>query len=440
MPETGFRHAPATSGSHALPPRGRMPGAREAGTVATVDIGAIRHNYRDGLSKLSEGATPSAVIKADGYGLGATKLAQVLIQEGCRDFFVARISEAVELRRALQAEDPQMARKVAINVLDGPLAGSDPQVLIDHQITPVLNSLEQVRTWNQAAERFGKPLPAILQIDSGMNRAGVPPEELPELLDNDKAALSHIKLQCIMSHLAKAGDATPNPPRDESRRAGADSRAQLFNFDHIAAAFPGVEQSIGASSTVFLEPEFQKDMVRMGGTFHGQAPFEADSNPLRSVLTLQSKIAQTRQLPQGEGVGYGLNFTGQQPMTTVAALSTGYADGIPRTAGGNREGDPPIERHVLVDGKYKAPMIGATSMDMTTIDVSNVPPEALRPGTPVTLIGGPITPDHFGAMHGTGASETLVKLTKRVHIEHREDPRVPPPPPSDHASKHAWEG
>jgi alanine racemase len=416
-----------------------MPGVGEAATVARVDVGAIRHNYRDGLSKLAPGVTPSAVIKADGYGLGAAKLAQVLIQEGCRDFFVARIGEAVELRQALQAQDPQMARKVAINVLDGPLAGSDPQVLIDHQITPVLNSLEQVRAWNQAAERFGKPLPAILQIDSGMNRAGVPPEELPELLDNDKAALSHIKLQCIMSHLAKASDATPHAQGGESRQAGAHSRAQLFNFDHIAAAFPGVEQSIGASSTVFLEPEFQKDMVRMGGTFHGQAPFEADANPLRPVLTLQSKIAQTRQLPPGEGIGYGLNYTGQQPMTNVAVIPTGYADGMPRTAGGNRESDPPIERYVLVDGKHKAPMIGATSMDMTTVDVSNVPPEALHPGTPVTLIGGSITTDHFGAMHGTGASETQVKLTQRVRIEHHEDPNVPPPAPSNHASKHAWD-
>jgi alanine racemase len=416
-----------------------MPGAAEAGAVATVNVGAIRHNYRDGLAKLGPNVTPSAVIKADGYGLGAAKLAQVLIQEGCRDFFVARISEAVELRQALKAQDPQMAKRVAINVLDGPLPGSDPQVLIDHQITPVLNSLEQVRTWSQAAADRGRTLPAILQIDSGMNRAGIPPEELPDLLSNDKAALSNIKLQHIMSHLAKAGDATPNPDGGESRLAGPDSKAQLDNFNHVADAFPGVKQSLGASSTVFLDPEFHKDMVRMGGTFHGQAPFDADTNPLRSVLTLESKIAQTRQLPPNEGVGYGLNFTGQQPMTDVATIPIGYADGVPRTAAGNRPGDPENRPYVLVDGQYEAPLVGATSMDMTTIDLRNVPPEARKAGTPVTIIGGPITPDHFGAMYGTGASETLTKLTKRVHINHREDPNVTPPPPSNHASKHVWE-
>jgi alanine racemase len=438
-PATGLPQAPSIPGAQQLgmPPRARKPGAAEAGMVATVDVGAIRHNYRDGVAKLGPNVTPSAVVKADAYGLGAAKLTQVLIQEGCRDFFVARISEAVELRRALQAEDPQMARKVAINVLDGPLPGSDPQWLIDHQITPVLNSLEQVRTWNQAAEKHGKPLPAILQVDSGMNRAGVPPEELPELLSDNKAALGHIKLQFIMSHLAKAGDAAPGV--GESRRAGPDSRAQLANFDAVCAAFPGVKKSLGASSTVFLEPDFHKDMVRMGGTFHGQAPFDADSNPLRPVLTLESKIAQVRQVPPGESIGYGMTFTAAQPMMAVATISSGYADGLPRTVGGNGEGDPAVRPHVLVDGKHEAPLVGAMSMDMAAIDVTHVPPEALRPGTKVTLIGGAITPEHFGAMYGAGTSETLTKLTSRVHVEHREDPNVPAPAPSPHASEHVWD-
>jgi alanine racemase len=406
-----------------------------AGAIVTVDVGAIRHNYRDGLAKLGPDITPAAVIKADGYGLGANKLAKVLVEEGCRDFFVARISEAVDLRKALQAENPDMARKIAINVLDGPLAGSDPQFLIDNKITPVLNSLEQVQAWNQAAKKQGVTLPAILQVDSGMNRAGMHAQDLSALLADREGNLGNVKLQYIMTHLAKAGNATPGV--GESREAGPDSKQQLANFEATCAHFPGVKASIGASSTVFLGHEFHKDMVRLGGTFHGQAPFDADSNPLRQVVKLESKIAQVRNLEPADAIGYGLNFTAQQAMK-VATIPIGYADGMPRIGGGNRPGDAAVKPYVLVAGKYKAPLVGATSMDMTTIDVSHVPTEALKPGASVTLIGGEITSDHFGAMYDTNASQAQTNLTSRVFMEHREDPHVPAPPPNSHASQNAW--
>jgi len=407
-----------------------------AGAIATVDLGAVRENFRTGLAKLGDGVTPAAVIKANGYGLGATKLAKVLIEEGCKDFFVARISEGVDLRQALRAEGHPMADKIAIHVLDGNLAGSDPTFLIQNRITPVLNSLEQVQAWNKAGQDRSTTLPAILQVDSGMNRAGMHADDLRALLNDRDGNLGHIKLQYVMTHLANSGDVVPG--EGATPEAGEATKKQLANFDAICENFPGVKTSIGASTTVFLSNEYHKDMVRMGATFHGQAPFDADSNPLRQVLTLSSKIAQVRELSESDAIGYGLKFTAKQPMQ-VATIPIGYADGVPRIAAGNRPGEEPAKAYVLVGGQFKAPLVGATSMDMTTIDVTNIPPEFLKPGTKVTLMGDGITPDHFGNMYDTNPSETQTKLAGRIHMEHHEDPAIPKPAVlNQEASPNVW--
>lgn len=369
-----------------------------AGAVATLDLGAVRRNFRTGLQKLGPDVTPAAVIKADGYGLGAVRLAKVLLQEGCRDFFVARIGEAVDLRKALAKELPELAHKIAINVLDGNLAGSDPQWLVEHRLTPVLNSLEQVRQWNEAGRAQGRQLPAILQVDSGLNRSGLPDVELQALLAGREQHLSHVKLQFVMSHLANAGEVTQGP--DGTLQPGEVTRRQLARFDAIRQHFPGTKAMIGASSTVFLGQDLHQDMVRMGGIFHGQAPFDADHNPLEPVLTLQTKIAQVHELPASDAVA---------PPVKVATVPIGSADGLSGVAGAGGQAC------MLVDGRHKAPLVGDVSMDHATIDVSAVPPGALRVGTPVTVIGGGITTDHLGLMYGTNASETQTKLARRVH-------------------------
>lgn len=414
-----------------------------AGAIATVDLGAMRRNYRAGVGKLGKNVTPTAVIKANGYGLGATKLAQVLIEEGCKDFFVARIGEAVDLRKSLRAQFPAMADKVAINVLDGNLAGADPQLLIDHRITPVLNSLQQVKEWNAAAKERKTELPAILQFDSGMHRAGMPNEELEALLADQKAVMGHIKPQFIMTHLAKSDDATKRP--DGSFQAGEATEKQLANFEAIRARFPRVKASIGASSTMLLDPKFHMDYVRLGGTFHAQDPIDGEPNPYEQVLTLKSKIAQVRTVPPGGEIGYGGRFIADKP-TDVATIPIGYADGPPRAPNSNPVGDKESPVHVIIKAKddhghdisFRCPMIGATSMDMSTIDVTHVPEKYRHAGAEVTLMGDGITPNDYGSMYGTNPSETQTKLAPRIFMEYKESADVPRRPLDTAASANAW--
>ena len=406
-----------------------------AGAVATINLSALRRNFRLGIALLGEKVTPAAVVKADGYGLSAIKIAETLIEEGCKDFFVARIGEGVDLRNALRKQDHPMADKVAIYVLDGHLDGADPQMLIDHRVTPVLNSLAQIHAWNKAGKKLRVKLPAILQFNSGMNRAGIPHEEFKELIKHREDHLMYINSIYVMTHLANAGDVNLRPgeppvPCDATKQ-------QLAAFNKICAYFPRAGASIGASSTVFLGQEYHKDMVRMGGVLHGRAPFDHGESLLEPILTLKTKISQVCELQPSDQIGYGLTFTAPGKMT-VATIPFGFADGVPRAHNGNRTGDPTDRPFVLVAGKYKAPLVGTISMDQSSIDLTNVPQEFRKEGTPVTLMGEGMTPGEFGKMFGTIASETQSKLTGRVYKEFVEDKDLQKPAADDRASPNAW--
>jgi alanine racemase len=391
-----------------------------AGAVMTVNISAIRRNYRLAKAQVGPDVTVSAVIKADGYGLGAVRLARLLREEGCKEFFVARAGEAVALRKAMRAENAEQADGVAVFVLDGLLPHADPQLLIEHKIIPVINSLEQLHAWNDAGRRRGERLPAILQFDTGMSRAGLSPAERQTLLADKDARLSHVKPLLVMSHLAKAGDISRTA--DGRLVPGPATQKQLAAFNEVRQQFPTLKATLSASTGIFLGPEFHMDMVRVGGVMHGMAPFDADSNPLEPVVHVKSHIAQTRQIQEGDQIGYGLNYTAAAPML-VGVLPIGFADGVNRVRGGNRPNDPPLSAAVQVgENAHVAPIVGAMSMDMTTVDLTRVPFEELGAGARVDLVNDRVTQDHFGAQFGTIPAEFEAKVAKRVHKDFLVEP------------------
>ncbi|WP_347556971.1 alanine racemase [Robbsia sp. KACC 23696] len=442
----------------------RQAGAA-AGATITVNKSAIRDNIRAAkaeIDRAGSGATLSAVIKADAYGLGAPGFARLLREEGVKDFFVARTIEAVELRNAMRAENPATGDDTAVFLLDGPPAHANMDYLIEHKITPVLNSLEQIAQWNDAGALHSVKLPAILQFDTGMSRAGMSVDERAFLKprrganesDADfatrqaqgNAALSNINVLYVMSHLGTAGGATRNP--DGTYTPNADTAAQRQNFEAVRADFPGTKATLAASSGIFLGPDYHYDMVRGGGVFHGQAPFGADENPLRPAVSLSTTVEQSRTLQPGDKVGYGGNFVATAE-TQVAVANIGYADGLSRIKGSNANGAPPLTAKatfVASDGsRHDANAIAATSMDMNTYDVTSLPPEAVQRGAKLNLIDDTTTLDHFGGQFGTNAAEFETKIAKRVHREFVVDPEdviktrndLPKPIPAG-ASPNAW--
>src|SRR3954464_8808887 len=165
-----------------------------AGALLTIDLDAIRANYRLLREKLG-GAACAAVVKADAYGLGADRVAPALAADGCTNFFTAHLDEAIALR-------PHVPTEAEVFVLHGSPAGVEAD-FVEHRAVPVLNSLEQIDAWTALARRIGRKLPAVVQVDTGMSRLGLSKRELNSVADHPER-LDGIDLRYVMSHLACA--------------------------------------------------------------------------------------------------------------------------------------------------------------------------------------------------------------------------------------------
>src|SRR5690349_12138678 len=255
-----------------------------AGALLTIDLDAIRANYR--LLREHLGAAACAgVVKADAYGLGADRVAPVLAAEGCRHFFVAHLDEGITLR-------PHVPEEAEIFILHGLMPGVEAAALA-YRLIPVLNSLAQVDAWTSLARSVGRRLPAVLQVDTGMSRLGLSRAELAIIAD-DHSRLDGINLRYVMSHLACA----------EQQGHGLNA-SQLARFHEARALLPAAPASFANSSGVFLGPDFHFDLARPGAALYGVAPVAGQPNPMRPVVRLQGRVIQVREIEAGDVVGYG---------------------------------------------------------------------------------------------------------------------------------------
>lgn len=363
--------------------------AGRAGAVLKIDLSSLRNNYRLLRGKLGVAAC-GAAVKADAYGLGALRVSQTLVDEGCRHLFVAHLEEAIALR-------PHIANAAAIYVMHGSPVGYEAE-FIEHRCIPVLNSAEQILAWRALAAARQTELPAIIQLDTGMSRMGLSGTEvLAWLADPD--FIHGIKLQYLMSHLACA--------EDQQHPMNAQ---QLALFNQLRAKLPTCGASLANSSGIFLGSEFHFDLARPGAALYGVAPVAGQANPMQTVAHLQGKIIQTREIAAGTGVGYGLTWRSAQP-SRIATVAVGYADGWLRALS---------NRGVVHIGGIAAPMVGNVSMDTITIDVSHVPPEKLAPGAPVDLISVANTVDQVAERAGTIGYEILTSLGMRYQREYSD--------------------
>ena len=355
---------------------------QRSGAILTIDIDAVRANYRL-LRGKAHPAACSAVVKSDAYGLGAAQVGAALYEEGCRHFFVAHLEEGISLR-------PHVAPDADIFVLHGPPVGADSE-FTQHGLIPVLNSEAQVAGWRAHAAVLDRELDAVVQVDTGMSRMGLSPQEIDGWLA-DPHFLDGIKVRYVMSHLACADE-----------RYHPANAQQLARFLEIRARLPQYPASLANSSGVFLSPDYHFDLVRPGAALYGIAPQAGEPNPVQSVVRLQGKIIQTRTIEAGDHVGYSCRYTATGPCV-VATVSVGYADGWLRSMSNQGQG--------MIDG-VRVPQIGAISMDSITLDVSNIDPARLAPGGLVDLISPKHPVDAVAAMAHTIGYEVLTNLGGR---------------------------
>ncbi len=363
---------------------------------ATVDLDALAGNYRLIIEQLA-GVPAAAVVKANGYGLGATAAATRLWAEGCTRFFVARADEAVDLRHALPDAE--------INVFDGLLPGTDDEML-DYDLVPILNSIEQLGEWRRVAVLQGRELAAGIHIDTGMRRLGLPPDEF-ELLCRQPELLNGIELRHVLSHLASADVASSEQ-----------SAEQLKSFRAVRERLPMGTASLANSAGIFLGPEYHFDLARPGISLYGGSPFpdSGKPNPMHSVLTVEAPIIQVRRAESGESVGYGATHRVGAPAR-IATVPVGYADGFLRSSS---------NQGVAAIAGRPVPIVGRISMDLITIDVSAVHDLPLRPGTPVELVGPNCPIDEVAERAGSIPHEFLTNLSRRFELQYLGLPPVGP--------------
>lgn len=358
-----------------------------AGAILTIDLAALRANYRSIAERISP-TRVAAVVKADAYGLGAVMVAPEFYNAGCRDFFVAHLMEALELR-------PHLPDDATIYILNG-LQPNTEEICAAAGITPVLNSLQQLNNWARLGRERSISLPALLQIDSGMARLGLSPEELDVLVAAPEM-LEGIDVKFIMSHLACADDP-----------ANLANAAQLVRFQAALKSLPAYPAAFANSGGTFLGDSFHFDLARPGIALYGGAPQSGTHNPMQAAVRLDAKIIQTRSVPAGSAVGYSGSYVTSRP-TRIATIAVGYADGWSRHLS---------DKGAAYYNGTRLPIIGRVSMDSITLDISELPADTLNLGSLVELIGPNQTLEQVATDCGTIAYEVLTSLGQRYYRQY----------------------
>ncbi len=345
----------------------------------TIDLERIAANWAL-LSTRHAGAV-AAVVKADGYGLGAIAVARRLAEAGCDSFFVAHPGEAVALREALGAA-------ARLFVLNGLFPGEAAEYRA-HRLIPVLGSLAEIADWRRAALAGGERLAAALHVDTGMSRLGLEPGEVDRLADEPER-LDGLLPVLAMTHLVSAE--TPD---------AAINALQRRRFDACCARLPPMPTSLANSSGIFLGSAFASDLARPGAALYGINPRPGEVNPMRPVLRLEARVLQVRAVEPGATVGYNAIWTAERP-SRIATVSVGYADGYLRSLSNAGV--------AFFDGR-PVPLVGRVSMDLTTWDATDHP--GLVPGSWLELIGPSVPPDEVAARAGSNGYEMLTSLGRR---------------------------
>ncbi len=369
----------------------------ERPTTARIDLAALAHNYAEAV-RLAGGRQVIAVVKADAYGHGAVPVARRLVAAGCTRLAVTTVAEAAELRAA--------AVRVPLVLLGGIHTAAEADDAVALELTPVVQHAGHVPLLARAARERGQRLELELEIDTGMARMGVPPEDVAALA----AAIARepqLTLQGVYTHLACADE----PDLASTRRqlalfgeviAGLRARSLAPPLVHVANSAALVA---GAELGAAIPPEV--NAVRPGLLLYGvqPAPERAGVAQLLPVMSLCSRVANVRHVRRGDAVGYGATFRAKQ-RGRIATVPVGYADGVPWSLG-NRG-------HVLLRGR-KLRIAGRVSMDLLTLDVGESPVEI---GDPVLIFGraaGERQPvEELAEAAGTIPYELLVRVGRRV--------------------------
>lgn len=371
------------------PVAGRRP------TWIEIDLDALAHNYQLVKQQVGPGVQAMAVVKANAYGHGAVECTRRLAADDADWFGVALPEEGLALREA--------GIRQPILCLGGFWPGQET-LIVGHNLTPVVYGIEMIAALDRASKDAGVTTAVHLKVDTGMGRLGVRGDALDALLDQ-LTAFTNIDIAGVMSHLASADETRLDPftERQEERFAAAieQIRARGWNPSIIHLA-----NSAGA----LAHPAARGNLVRPGGILYGMwrdvLPPTDTPWDLRPVMSWHTRVALLKNVPAGEELGYGCTFVTARD-SVIATLPVGYHDGYMRNLS-NRG-------RVIIRGAF-APVVGRVSMDLTMVDVTDIPGVQLH--DEVTLLGSvdelAITAEEIATATGTLSYEVTCGVSERV--------------------------
>jgi len=366
-------------------------------TFVEISRQNLTHNFAALRSLVGEGVEILAVVKADAYSHGAIEVARTLSAAGAGWFAVTSVEEGIELRQA------GMGGRI---VVLADLGRGNQQAFIEFRLTPVVHSLEQLNEIDSTCSKigYGTKFRVHLKFDSGMGRLG-----LSDACASQAAALlarsPHLELEGLATHLASAEDLSGEQTRQQMRRFSA-----VVNEFAALGLRPRLLHMANSAALSYW-PESRGSMVRPGLALYGYLPpptggILPPQPQLKPVLSWKAQVIAIKEYSSGVSLGYNATFRTTGPMT-IGVIAAGYADGLDRrlSNGGT----------VLCGGK-RLPIVGLVSMDLTLVDLTQVP--GARPGDCVTLIGDDggegVSALDMAAHCGTSAYEILCGIGKRV--------------------------
>lgn len=362
---------------------------------AEINLSNLDYNIKNIKAKLGSGTKIIGVVKADGYGHGSVKVAEVLRANGVGTFAVSTLQEAIVLREA-GATEQIISLSLTPNFYSN--------VLVEYNITPVISSLENARAISKTAAEVGKTVSGFIAADTGMGRIGY--------LTWDENAVSEIKEISQLPNFKIAGLFSHMSTADSADKTFSRQQEQCFNefYDKLIAA--GIEipmRTFANSASVMELPSVYFDAVRPGIILYGCYPsddVDKSSLSLKPVMSVKATISHLKDVPAGFSVSYGREFISKRP-SKIATIALGYADGYPRPYAPKGE--------VIVNG-VKAPLAGNICMDQCMIDVTDVPD--VKVGDEVIVMGSDgkntILADDIAKATGTINYEIICAFGQRL--------------------------
>ena len=372
--------------------------AHHRATRAEIDLTAFRHNLQNLRKYLDPQTRIMAIVKADAYGHGAVSCARIAVESGAANYLGAGvIEEGIELR--------ENGLNAPILIL-GSIFPDEAEDLVRHNLATILCTQPLAQALSKEAEKQDKTVSVHIKVDTGMNRLGISPENLPALLDQVRN-LKNLKIEAVSTHFSSADDEDLSVTQAQLEKF----QTALTNLQKKGVHTPIVH--CANTSALFKFPESHFNMVRPGLILYGVLPspslrpvIDQGENPFQPVMQWKSQIILLKPIAKNQPVSYSGSFTTQRD-SLIATLPIGYADGLHRMLSNKMD--------VLIRGRH-APQVGNICMDMILIDVTDIPD--VQAGDEVVIFGRQgdemISVEELAVKGKTIPYEILCSVSKRV--------------------------